>query len=51
MKTSHAIELTLLAALWGASFMFMRMAAPEFGAVALIAVRLLIAGLLKTTGN
>jgi drug/metabolite transporter (DMT)-like permease len=32
-------ELLLLAALWGASFLFMRIAAPEFGPVALVFVR------------
>jgi len=35
--------LVLLAAVWGASFMFLRIAAPEFGAIALIQVRVLIA--------
>jgi drug/metabolite transporter (DMT)-like permease len=39
MKTKDWIELTLLAAIWGASFLFMRVGAPEFGAVALAAVR------------
>jgi drug/metabolite transporter (DMT)-like permease len=39
MKTNDWIELTVLAAIWGAAFLFMRLAAPEFGAVALAAVR------------
>lgn len=39
MKTSDVSELVLLAALWGASFLFMRMGAAEFGPVALSAVR------------
>ena len=39
------IELLLLAAIWGASFLFMRMGAPEFGPVALIALRVGIAAL------
>jgi uncharacterized membrane protein len=39
MKTKDWMELTLLAAIWGASFLFMRLGAPEFGAVALAAVR------------
>jgi drug/metabolite transporter (DMT)-like permease len=39
MKNKDWIELTLLAAIWGASFLFMRVGAPEFGAVALAAVR------------
>ena len=33
-------ELTILGALWGASFMLMRIAAPEFGAVPLVEMRL-----------
>ena len=39
MKRADAIELTGLAAIWGASFLFMRMGAAEFGPVALAAVR------------
>lgn len=39
MRPRDTAELLLLAAIWGASFLFMRMAAPEFGAVALVAVR------------
>ena len=39
MKRSDLIELLVLAAIWGASFLFMRVAAPEFGAVATAAVR------------
>lgn len=38
-------DLLILAALWGASFMFMRLGAPEFGPVALIFLRVSIAGL------
>jgi drug/metabolite transporter (DMT)-like permease len=33
-------ELTLLGAIWGASFMFQRVAAPQFGAVPLVELRL-----------
>ena len=33
------LELLTLAALWGASFLFMRMGAAEFGPIALAAVR------------
>jgi len=40
MKTSDLAELLLLAALWGLSFLFMRLSAPEFGAVALTALRI-----------
>ena len=39
MKTADAIELLALAAIWGASFLFMRMGAGEFGAFALTALR------------
>lgn len=45
MSTRNIVELILLAALWGASFLFMRVAVPEFGAVALIEARVLLAGL------
>ena len=34
------LELAALAAIWGASFMFQRVAAPEFGAIPLAALRL-----------
>ncbi len=39
MKAADLLELVALAALWGASFLFMRLGAGEFGAVALAAVR------------
>ncbi len=39
MKTSDLGELVALAAIWGASFLFMRLGAGEFGPVALSAVR------------
>ena len=39
MKPRDAAELLLLAALWGASFLFMRIGAPEFGPAALVFVR------------
>jgi len=38
-------DLLLLAALWGGSFLFMRLAVPELGPVALIELRLLVAAL------
>ena len=44
MKTSDLSELVGLAALWGASFLFMRLGAAEFGPVALSAVRVAGAG-------
>lgn len=43
MPTRDLLDLTLLGALWGASFLFMRVAAPAFGPVPLIAVRVTIA--------
>ncbi|MBK9244818.1 MAG: DMT family transporter [Burkholderiales bacterium] len=43
MKSRDVFDLLLLAALWGASFLFMRVAAPAFGPVALVEVRVLIA--------
>ena len=39
MRASDAAELLLLAALWGASFLFMRLGVPEFGPLPLVAVR------------
>ncbi len=46
MRLRDALDLLLLAALWGASFLFMRVAAPEFGAFALAALRVGIAAAL-----
>ena len=43
MATRDLVDLVLLGALWGAAFLFMRIAAPEFGPVPLIAVRVAIA--------
>ncbi len=43
MKTRDIIDLVALGFLWGASFLFMRIAAPEFGAFALVEVRVAIA--------
>jgi len=45
MKTADYTRLVLLAAIWGASFMFMRVAAPVFGTALTAEGRLLIAGL------
>jgi drug/metabolite transporter (DMT)-like permease len=45
MKPRDFADLVLLAAIWGASFLFMRIAAPSFGAVALVEVRMLVGGL------
>ncbi|MGE5336414.1 MAG: DMT family transporter [Gemmatimonadota bacterium] len=43
MKTRDLVDLLLLAALWGAAFLFMRIAAPTFGPVGLVEVRVSIA--------
>ena len=43
MKASNVFELLILAAIWGASFVFMRVAVPEFGAIPLIGVRIGVA--------
>lgn len=44
MTLSHYLQLTLLAALWGSSFVFMRLIAPVFGPVRVADYRLLIGG-------
>ena len=46
MSRRDLAELVLLAALWGASFLFMRIGAAEFGPVALVFVRVAGASLL-----
>ena len=56
MRARDLIELLLLAALWGASFLFMRLGAAEFGPVALSALRvggatLVLLPLLAWTGQ
>jgi len=43
MPVRDLVDLVVLGALWGAAFLFMRVAAPAFGPVALIAVRVTIA--------
>lgn len=45
MKARDLFDFTLLAALWGSSFLFMRVAAPEFGPVPLIEIRVAVAAL------
>lgn len=45
MKTRDIFDLTMVAALFGGAFLFMRVAAPEFGAIPLIAVRLVLAAM------
>ncbi|MEY4520570.1 MAG: hypothetical protein RLZZ499_3170 [Cyanobacteriota bacterium] len=46
MKFSNLLELLLLAAVWGASFLFTRIAAPVLGPVLLIELRVLLAGVI-----
>ena len=46
MKPRDIVDLLLLAAIWGASFLFMRLGAAEFGAVALTALRVAGASLM-----
>lgn len=48
MSTRDRVELVLLGAIWGSSFLFMRVAAPEFGPLALIAVRVAVAAVFLT---
>jgi drug/metabolite transporter (DMT)-like permease len=43
MKSRDLTDLLLLAAVWGASFLFLRLAVPAFGPVALIEVRVAVA--------
>ena len=45
MKTSDLSELFALAAIWGASFLFIRIGAPEFGAIPLAGLRVIGAAL------
>ncbi len=45
MKLSDTLLLILLASIWGSSFIFMRATAEVFGPIALIAIRIMIAGL------
>jgi drug/metabolite transporter (DMT)-like permease len=45
MKSRDIIDLIVLAALWGASFLFMRISVPEFGAVPMMAIRVAMAAL------
>jgi drug/metabolite transporter (DMT)-like permease len=45
VKTRDLVDLLVLGAIWGASFLFMRVAAPEFGAIPLIAARVGIAAI------
>lgn len=46
MRTADRLALLALSALWGGGFLFVRIAVPEFGPFALVATRVLLAGLL-----
>lgn len=48
MKPRDLADLTILGSIWGASFLFMRIAAPEFGPFLMVAMRVLSAGLFLT---
>jgi len=45
MRIGDLLILLVLAGLWGASFLFMRISAPDFGPVPLVALRMTLAGL------
>lgn len=45
MKAIHIVAMILLGAIWGASFLFIREAAHDFGPVVLMFLRVLLAGL------
>ena len=46
MEFRYWILLTVLGALWGSAFMFIKVATPEFGPIALVNTRLIIASLI-----
>lgn len=46
MSSADTLRLLLLSSLWGLSFIFMRVAAPEFGPIPLVLVRMGIGALL-----
>jgi EamA-like transporter family. len=43
MELKYWVILTFLGAIWGSAFIFIKIAAPEFGAIGLVQMRLLIA--------
>jgi drug/metabolite transporter (DMT)-like permease len=45
MSNRDRFELLILGVIWGASFLFMRIAAPEFGALALVEIRVATAAI------
>ena len=48
MRIADVLILLFLAAIWGASFLFMRISSPDFGPVPLVAFRMTVAGLALT---
>jgi len=50
MSTTHWIKMTVLAAIWGSSFIFMKILAPAIGALPTACLRILISGLVLVTG-
>ncbi|MEM7692364.1 MAG: DMT family transporter [Pseudomonadota bacterium] len=46
MKTKHLLQLLLLGAIWGSSFMFMRLAVPHLGPEWLLAIRIASASIM-----
>ena len=45
MELRYWVVLTFLGAVWGSAFIFIKVAAPEFGAIGLVQARLTIASL------
>jgi hypothetical protein len=45
MSVVTLIELVVLGAIWGASFLFMRIAAPDIGAAPLVELRMVLGAL------
>ncbi|GHO68168.1 hypothetical protein KSC_070600 [Ktedonobacter sp. SOSP1-52] len=45
MRTKEIGVLLVLAALWGGGFLFIRIATPAFGPVAMMAMRVMLTGL------
>ena len=48
MKNKYWILITILGAVWGSAFMFIKIATPELGPIALVNIRLAVAGLIFT---
>ena len=48
MENKYWILITILGAVWGSAFMFIKIATPELGPIALVNIRLAVAGLIFT---